>query len=146
MLLAMALAFAGAVSVSSQEQDDAAVLSMLAVVNAQRRTAGEPALELDGKLDALADERADDMVQRDYFSHLTPDGETPWQQMQSIGVTFHYAAENIAIASDQDIAATALWHSPEHRENTLGVSYHRIGIGVADRSDGTKVFVEDFTD
>ncbi|MGZ3497551.1 MAG: CAP domain-containing protein [Vulcanimicrobiaceae bacterium] len=122
------------------------VRAMLTDVNIERQRAGVPALALDGRLSALATERANDMVHRAYFSHTTPDERSPWDFMRAEGCAFHYAAENIARAADEREASIALWESVEHRENTLGVNYHKIGIGVAVNNDGSKIFVEDFTD
>lgn len=122
------------------------VRSMLSDVNAERRSSGAPTLALDGRLSALATERAQDMVEGGYFSHIAPDGHSPWDDMRTDGCAFRYAAENIAMAPDVRDASVALWESPEHRENTLGTNYRKIGIGVAVKSDGTKIFVEDFTD
>lgn len=122
------------------------VREILTDINLERRQAGVPVLQLDSRLSALASARANDMVRRAYFGHTSPDGRTPWDFMRAEGCRFHYAAENIARADDERDAADALWKSAEHRENTLGPNYRKIGIGVAVNDDGSKIFVEDFTD
>jgi len=120
--------------------------STLVDINAERASAGLRPLVLDDCLTALADVRADDMVQRGYFSHRAPDGRMPWDFMRQARCPFTYAAENIAEAPDLQKAITELWNSREHRRNTLDARYSRIGIGMATRPDGTEVLVEDFTD
>ena len=122
------------------------VQGMLDGVNDERRTAGVPGLQSDACLGAVANERAQDMVQRNYFSHFTPTGLSPWDYLRAGGCRFHYAGENIAEADDENTALTELWNSSPHRENTLDVHYTKIGIAVATRPDGTEVFVEDFSD
>ena len=119
---------------------------ILGEVNRERQTLGVTTLVRDDCLTALAMQRADDMLQRNYFSHVTPDGRLPWDTMRAAGCAFHYAAENIAEAPDPLFAVTELWNSPEHRRNTLNAHYHKVGIGAAVRPDGTEIFVEDFTD
>jgi uncharacterized protein YkwD len=120
--------------------------AMLGGVNDERVQSGVHALTLDACLSTMAADRARDMVQRHYFSHVTPDGRTPWDFMHQDGCPFRYAAENIAEATTEDEALTELWNSPEHRRNTLDAHYVKVGIGVATESDGTNIFVEDFTD
>lgn len=124
----------------------APVQGMLEGVNSERRMERVPTLQSDACLSAVANERAQDMVQQNYFSHFTPDGLSPWDFLRAEGCNFHYAAENIAEADDEDTALAELWGSSPHRENTLNAHYAKIGIAVATRPDGTEVFVEDFSD
>jgi uncharacterized protein YkwD len=118
----------------------------LADINSERETAGVRPLVLDDCLTVLASARADDMVQRSYFSHRAPDGRMPWDFMREARCPFIYAGENIAEAPDIENAVAELWHSRDHRRNTLDSRYSKIGIGTATRADGTEVLVEDFTD
>lgn len=120
--------------------------TMLSEVNSERHSAGVPALVRDDCLTSVAMARANDMLTRHYFSHVTPDGRLPWDAMRADGCPFHYAAENIAEAPDPLYAITELWQSPEHRRNTLDAHYRKIGIGTAVLGDGIEIFVEDFTD
>lgn len=106
---------------------------------------GVATLRQDACLSAIAAQRAQDMVARNYFAHETPDGRMPWDFMRADGCGFAYAGENIAEAQDEREAVYALWNSAEHRRNTLDVHYAHVGVGAAVRSDGTIVFVEEFT-
>jgi len=120
--------------------------TILHEVNHERRTSGVAVLMPDRCLTMLATQRANDMLQRNYFSHITPDGVSPFDAMREDGCLFHYAAENIAEAPNPLFAVNALWNSPEHRRNTLDMHYHKVGIGTAVRPDGTEIVVEDFSD
>lgn len=124
----------------------AAIETVFSQINEERRSDGVPALALDSCLTAIANARAGDMLQRNYFSHVSPDGRLPWDDMAADGCPFRYAAENIAEAPDALFAVTELWESPEHRRNTLDAHYRRVGIGSSTRPDGTEIFVVDFTD
>ena len=115
-------------------------------VNGERLREGVPALSFDECLTALANARAQDMVARNYFGHVTPDGRNPSELMRAAGCPFRYMGENIATAPDAMYAVTELWNSPGHRRNTLNVHYRRIGIGLAVRADGTEFYVEEFSD
>lgn len=119
---------------------------LLAQINAERESNGREALVSDVCLTNLAIARAEDMKKRGYFSHVTPDGWQPWDQMRGRGCWFHYAAENIAEAPSALLADTGFWNSPEHRSNILNRHFRKIGIGAAIRSDGMEIFVEEFTD
>ena len=119
---------------------------LLRGINGERATQGVAALTPDACLSELAQRRADDMVRRDYFSHITPNGETPFDLMRAQGCTFHRAAENIAMTQDPQQALEGLWNSPEHRRNTLDPNFTRVGIGIAPLGDGNVIFVEDFSD
>jgi len=123
-----------------------AVQTVFAQINDERVSDGVPSLTLDDCLTATATARADDMLHRNYFGHVTPDGRLPWDYLRADGCPFRYAAENIAEAPDPLFAVTELWDSPEHRRNTLDAHYRKVGIGTSTRPDGTEIIVEDFTD
>src|SRR5438309_3657736 len=80
------------------------------------------------------------MVQRNYFSHVIPGcgGQNVFNVMQSAGVPFRSAGENIGWlsgASDPAAAAATLhrmfMNSPDHRANILNPSYAHVAIGSA---------------
>ena len=47
---------------------------MLELVNQERAKVGAAPLKLDERLNASAQEKADDMQNRDYYGHISPDG------------------------------------------------------------------------
>ena len=51
--------------------------------------------------------KAEDMVQKGYFAHKTPDGKTPWYWFGMAGYYFLNAGENLAIVTFT-VGATAL--------------------------------------
>jgi uncharacterized protein YkwD len=122
------------------------VFSVFMQVNQERQSVAVAALVPDRCLMATATARANDMLNRNYFAHIAPDGTAPWQTMRANGCSFHMMGENIAEAPDPMFAVNELWNSPEHRQNTLDVHFHKVGIGAAVRPDGTEIFVEDFSD
>ncbi len=76
-----------------------------------------------------------DLVRRNALSHLSPGGEDVDRRLESEGVEWLYAGENIARNRGfDDPVAEAIrgWlASPEHRANILQPQYRETGIAVA---------------
>jgi uncharacterized protein YkwD len=128
------------------------VAQELALVNADRRAAGLPALAESAVLDRIATARAQDMVRNGYFGHYRPGHSTlaVLELLRAYGVSFSWYGENIIWESGQPAASVAshfnTWwmNSPEHRANILNTHYGHIGFGVV--VSGSRVtMVEDFT-
>lgn len=119
---------------------------MLADLNATRRHAGLRPLQLETRLTGAADAHAGDMAGHNYFDHTGRDGRSPFDRMHAGGCRFSWAGENIAESSSEGEAYAALLASPEHRENILNPHFAKVGIGVAQGSDGSLYFVQDFSD
>jgi uncharacterized protein YkwD len=73
-----------------------------------------------------------DMFARGYFSHVTPEGRSPFDRMNESGVAYRTAGENLALAPTLTIAHTGLMNSPGHRANILRPEFGRLGIGIVD--------------
>ncbi len=80
-----------------------------------------------------------DMLDRDYFAHDTPEGKTPWQRAAEAGYQGFASGENLALGYSFDpINLTdqvperhaSLVHSPGHRANMLNPSQFEMGLGV----------------
>ncbi len=105
---------------------------LLSDTNSDRITYHEPALQLNKDLTKAAQAKADDMIHRGYWNHVTPDGKQPWSFITATGYQYEAAGENLAYGfgtSDQVI--TAWMNSPEHRQNVLDADYQDIGFGIA---------------
>jgi hypothetical protein len=86
-------------------------------------------------LNRAAQAKADNMVQQNYWSHIAPDGTTPWQYFQKVGYSYSVAGENLAYGfSTSDQIITAWINSAEHRANVLG-DYQDVGFGFANGSN-----------
>jgi uncharacterized protein YkwD len=110
---------------------DVSGAALLADTNTQRAAQGEKPLSMNGQLTTAAQAKANDMAARDYWSHVTPDGQQPWVFIDNAGYSYQAAGENLAYGfgtSDQIIDA---WmNSPEHRANILNASYQDVGFGI----------------
>lgn len=109
------------------------------LLNADRAVNGLPALKLNTKLTVLARDYAQDMINRDFFSHYNPEGQSPFDRMSQYGISYRYAGENLAINRSVEDAEKAFMNSPGHRANILNANYSEVGIGV--KYDGSTVYV-----
>lgn len=110
---------------------DMSVSSLLSNTNAQRTANGLGALALNATLNQAAQAKAQDMMNNDYWSHVSPSGVTPWYWMTSAGYSYQTAGENLAygFATSAD-TVTGWMNSPGHRANILNTSYKDIGFGI----------------
>jgi hypothetical protein len=89
------------------------------------------ALALNAQLDSAAQTKANDMAARDYWSHNTPDGKTPWTFIAAAGYQYQTAGENLAYGfGTAGDTITGWMNSPEHRANILNSSYRDVGFGI----------------
>ncbi len=89
-------------------------------------------LKTSGLLAKAAQAKANDMLARQYFSHNTPDGATPWSFIKAVGYSYTTAGENLAIDFTQAESVQSAWmNSPGHRANILNGNFTEIGIGIA---------------
>lgn len=115
---------------------DMSIQSLLDDTNAQRTSNGESALNLNAQLDQAAQAKANDMAARDYWSHNTPDGQTPWSFITAAGYSYTTAGENLAYGFDTASDTLTGWmNSPEHRANILNTSFVDVGFGIINIPD-----------
>lgn len=105
---------------------------MLQLVNAERATLGLLPLKADTKLQLVAREHSADMFERSYFSHVSPEGLSPFDRIKRSEIPFITAGENLANAPTLLIAHEGLMNSPGHRANILRSTFSRVGIGILD--------------
>jgi len=83
-------------------------------------------------LDEAARLKAEDMANKGYFAHTSPEGLKAWDFINKVGYKFNYAGENLAINFlDSQDAINAWMDSPTHRANILNNNFTEIGIGMA---------------
>jgi uncharacterized protein YkwD len=140
--LVVAAALALSASAATAQSDLAALRDeALALVNADRSERQLPALARTEVLDQAAQGHAEDMLERDYYAHVTPDGRTPRDRFIAAGGSeWKLVAENIARCSgcpdpmsEARVQAfeKAWMDSPEHRANILSPGLEGFGFGIA---------------
>lgn len=105
---------------------------LLVSTNNRRSANGVGSLILNSKLNNAAQAKANDMVERNYWSHNTPDGEEPWIFFDAANYLYLKAGENLAYGfSSSDSTVTGWMNSPTHRDNLLDVAFSEVGFGYA---------------
>ncbi|MDX3229455.1 CAP domain-containing protein [Streptomyces sp. ME19-01-6] len=118
-----------------ESSEKAAARQVLALVNQERSKVGCEPVTADPKLTQLAQDFTDDMALRGFFDHLDPDGDTPWERAEQVGI-LNLGGENIARGQQDAQAVMDSWmDSPGHRANILNCSYKTLGVG-ANFGDG----------
>lgn len=117
---------------SRVESSDGWQYEVFDLVNGIRERNGLRRLVWNADLTRAARLHCEDMIARGYFSHNTPDGETPFTRMRRLGIRYTEAAENIAAGQPDPESVVKSWMASEgHRENILNPSLKEIGIAFA---------------
>lgn len=90
-----------------------------------------PPLTMNASLRCAARKHAADMSTRNFFDHVNPDGEDPFDRIAQAGYgSYNQAGENIAGGSDSPEATVAGWlESDGHCGNLMSPGYTEIGVG-----------------
>jgi uncharacterized protein YkwD len=107
-------------------------------VNGIRQAAGLTPIKKMGALKVAAQRHSDDMVRRNYFSHVSPSGATLRERVARAGylrrARNHRLGENIAWGSGTAAAPAEIvkaWmNSPGHREIILTPAFREVGVGI----------------
>lgn len=105
--------------------------ALLQLTNQDRLREGLPALSESAELEQAARAKAEHILRNGYFAHTSPAGVQPWDFLKSIGYSYNFAGENLAInyQSAYELEKDFL-ESPAHRENLLSPLYTEAGIAV----------------
>jgi len=110
---------------------DIRVEQLLAGTNAKRQSLGLPTLSLNSKLSAAAAGKAADMLEKNYWSHNSPTGSTPWDFINGAGYRYTVAGENLAKNFSTSQAVIDAWMaSPTHKDNIVKSGYREIGFAI----------------
>lgn len=106
------------------------------LVNVQRSNNGLKALTSNWELQRVAQYKARDLTDRNYFSHNSPTYGSPFDMIKSFGIHYSYAGENIAKGQRTAQEVMNAWmNSQGHRANILNSNYTQIGVGYDSRSN-----------
>lgn len=109
---------------------------LLSATNTQRNNNGASSLTANSKLQTAAQNKANDMVARNYWSHNTPDGEEPWVFIDAAGYSYEAAGENLAYGFMTSSDTVTGWmNSPPHRSNMLSNTFTEVGFGIANSAN-----------
>lgn len=126
---------------SSLTNDEMEVFNL---INQKRTSAGLAKLKIDDETQNVARIKAKDMVDSNYFSHISPTYGSPFDMLKSFKVSYKTAGENIAGNSSNSKAVEAWMNSEGHKANILNSSFNYTGIGVVNGSKYGKIYVQMF--
>lgn len=135
LILAIKIAGVSLVAFSPASISEASAITtetIVSLANDARVENGLGEFKTSSLLSKAAQNKANDMLARQYFAHNTPDGQTPWTFIKAVGYSYSTAGENLAIDFTQaENVQTAWMNSPGHRANILNANFQEIGIGIA---------------
>ncbi|OGY38904.1 MAG: hypothetical protein A2418_01765 [Candidatus Brennerbacteria bacterium RIFOXYC1_FULL_41_11] len=99
--------------------------------NQERQSSGLSPLKESSILDKAAQDKALDMLAKNYFNHNAPDGTLPWYWFSKNGYAYKYAGENLAVDFFESEDVVKAWmNSPTHKFNIMNNKYQEIGVAV----------------
>ena len=147
LLLTCAAGTATATSANVQAAGDVVSISPAPVsyatdvqsyINAERRRYGLVALGLDSRLNAAAQNHANDMAARNRMTHTGSDGSNGGTRITRAGYRWSSWGENVAYGYTTARSVVSAWlQSPPHRANMLNGGFRHMGLGVARAANGT---------
>lgn len=115
------------------------------LVNAERAKQGLQPLTENWQLSRVARYKSADMAAKNYFSHTSPTYGSPFRMMESFGIKYSSAGENIAYGQKTPQQVMTAWmNSPGHKANIMSPSYTQIGVGYATNKSGTPYWTQMF--
>lgn len=115
------------------------------LVNKERVNYGLQPLKYNWQAARVARIKSQDMIDNKYFSHISPVYGSPFKMLESYGLKFSSAAENIAYGQRSAHDVMKSWmNSPGHKANILSKTVSEIGVGAAKDSKGTIYFTQLF--
>lgn len=116
----------GATIFNQVSQDD-----LYTLINDTRTANGVNKLQVNSKLEAVAQLKLSDMFRNNYFAHTSPSGVDPWDWFDKANYDYQLAGENLAMSFiSSDEVLNAWLKSESHRKNLLLNNFKETGIAV----------------
>lgn len=126
---------------SQLTQDEQDVFDL---INQKRIEEGLDTLKIDDDVQNLCRLKAQEMVEKDYFSHTSPEYGSTFEMIKNNQINYKVAGENIAGNSENKKAVEAWMNSENHKANIINRSYNYTGIAVVDSPKYGKIYVQIF--
>lgn len=130
----------------SEEQIAQYTAKVFELVNQERAKAGVAPLVINNKLSKMAQIKAEDIFEHNYWDHTSPIYGSPSEMAKAFGITDKGCGENLCWYADTPEDAVTSWMGSEgHKANILNPKYTQIGLGVyASKQYNSKVWVQEF--
>ena len=105
--------------------------TVMKLVNNARAAINGAVLKKNDLLQKAAEQKAQDMIENNYFAHISPQGKSPWDWINQSGYEYRYAGENLAINFTNAKEQQQAWMDSEsHKKNILSSDYEDTGVAV----------------
>ncbi|NLX06097.1 MAG: CAP domain-containing protein [Phycisphaerae bacterium] len=129
----------------SPEQEAVLSQEVLELTNDERVEAGLAPLTWNATLAEAAAAHGEDMIERNYFDHESPEGENVADRVTARGYVYMLVGENIAAGQDSPEEVVDAWMNSEgHRANILRPEFIELGVGVKRNYAGRYYWVQVF--
>lgn len=119
---------------------------VIELINVERQNNKLEPVVYDSELTQIAIIKAQDMVKRHYFEHVSPYYGAPWDLATLFDYNYTSFGENIARnIKTPEVAVKAWMASPSHRDNILKEHYTNTGVAIAQDSKGNYYWVQMFS-
>jgi uncharacterized protein YkwD len=106
---------------------------IIALTNSLRRERSAPSLVENSLLDQAAYQKAQDMMIKQYFAHVSPENKDLDFFLSSAGYKYSVAGENLAMGfTDANEVMNAWRDSPTHYANLVDPDFKEIGVAMTD--------------
>ncbi len=113
------------------ENVDVMKKNIIILTNEERRESGIVTLNENSLLNQAAKAKMEDMLQKNYWDHVSPDNKQAWDFISAADYRYSFAGENLAKGFiDSKSAVTAWMNSASHKKNILNNNYTDIGVSV----------------
>lgn len=118
--------------------------AIIDLTNKARTSNGLSPLNENPLLNAIAEKRAEDMLEKQYFAHVSPFGEQASDIAQRVGYRYKIIGENIASGhffTNQKVI-DGWMQSPGHRKNILSTEVEELGAAIIKgKMDGEETWI-----
>jgi len=119
----MGLVLGYATNISAEE--------VVQLTNVERERQGLSPLTINSTLSQAALSKAQNMFTEQYWAHVSPSGNEPWDFIRNSGYAYTVAGENLARDFMETNDMISAWMaSPTHRANIVSGEYEETGIAV----------------
>jgi uncharacterized protein YkwD len=115
------------------------------LTNEERAKAGLSTLTWNDQLAQSAADHCQDMIDRDYFAHQSPDGLGPGNRATAVGYKWAWIGENLAVGYYTSSHVMEGWmNSEDHKENILRPVFMELGVAVRVSDEGRVYWAQEF--
>jgi uncharacterized protein YkwD len=126
-------------------QFDRMAREVLSLTNQERAKLGLSPLTWNDTLAQVGTAHCQDMIDKNYFAHNSPDGKGPPDRATAAGYQWTRIGENIAAGYTTAAEVMKGWmNSPDHKENILRPQFRELGVGLRQAADKRIYWAQEF--